>query len=318
MLRLCSSSNTYVGVWETQHQYSPSVIAPRPLKTRAIAHALASYREMSDSDSDPITYQFGLCCAACRHVVHTKQKAHRHLDVSCPKSNWWCGCCAKELHYGARMHHLNKKRVHLKLPAVDDATLVLLAAGAPPPPARPPVQGAAVAPPSVPLLPVPTVCAVDAATSPAMFSTATSAVAVPPAPVRSAGPTASPPTDLDLGLTDTDWDIILARYEQSLNPAQPPAPAAAPAAAASPPAAAGTPTTFDINNPIQHLYYVWLLHMDHLGLLHNQPVRRQQLHALTGAFRVAALSHHVDALSADMSDLVLRFGDLYEHWPGAQ
>jgi len=58
--------------------------------------------------------------------------------------------------------------------------------------------------------------------------------------------------------------------------------------------------------------------MEHLGLLQNQPVRRQQLHALKGAFRAAAVLHHYDDFDADLSDLVSRFGDLYEHWPGEQ
>jgi len=49
--------------------------------------------------------------------------------------------------------------------------------------------------------------------------------------------------------------------------------------------------------------------MEHLGLLHNQPVRRQQLHVLTGAFRAAAVIHHYDAFDADLTDLISRFAE---------
>jgi len=273
---------------------------------------------MSDSDHDPIKYQFGLCCSGCQKIVRTKQAMHRHHDLECQDSYWWCGCCAKKKSYGRLMHHLNKKRAHKRQPAVDDATFAFLATGALAPPAQLPVQAAPLAPPQAPLLATPRVCAVDAATSPAMFSTATPAAAAPQASARPTDSATSSPSNFDLGLNDTDLEILLAKYSQSSSSAQPPAPAAAPAAAAPPPAAAGTPTTFYLDDPTQHLYFLWLVHMEYLGLLQNQPVRRQQLYALTGAFRAAVVLHHYDAFDADLTDLISRFGDIYEHWPGQQ
>jgi len=169
---------------------------------------------MSDSDHDPVKYRFGLCCSGCQHIVRTKQMMHRHHDTGCQDSDWWCGCCARKRSYGRLMHHLNKKRVHKRQPAVDDATLALLATGVLPPPAQPPVQAAPLAPPPAPLLAVPTVCAVDAATSPATFSIATPAAAAPQASARPTDSVTSSPPYFDLGLNDTDLEILLAKYSQ--------------------------------------------------------------------------------------------------------
>ena len=251
-------------------------------------------------DHDPVKYRFGLCCSGCQKIVRTKQAMHRHNDMECQDSYWWCGCCAKKKSYGGLMHHLNKKRVHKRQPAVDDPTLTLLATGALPPPAQPPVQAAPLTPPPAPLLAMPRVCAIDAATSPATFSRATPAAAAPQVSAWPTDSVTSSPSDFDLGLTDTDLENVLAKYSQASSSAQPPAPAAA----APPPAAAGTPTTFYLDDPTKHLYFLWLVHMEHLGLLHNQPVRRQQLHVLTGAFRAAAVLHHYDAFDADLTDLI--------------
>ena len=188
---------------------------------------------MSDSDHDPIHYRFGLCCADCGRIVRTKQAMYRHEEtMSRRQMVVWLLC--RRIQLRLRWPHGQLESAPRSQAATGGGRCYvgLFGHGGTP----------ATGPASCPGRPSATAAGTAAGDATGLrhrfLRVSCSAEVAPQVSVPPLHSAASSPSDLNLGISDTDLDTLLARYTSSSPSAQPPVPATAPAAAAPLPAAA--------------------------------------------------------------------------------